>query len=312
MRAVADARKAEMDCAARNSAAEELHGFLEAQPEVDAGEYHCEEAGRHAIHEAALRGNAACLRLLLDHGVDANTIAYDSGCTALSDCACNLAGLDLSQECMHILIEAKADVNATSSHGTVPAEDCEKPLLLQLLFDHKADINGARIRDGKTLAMMASSAYEHKLPILQVLIDNKADINVRDPRRNTDALHHAILKSVGSRAAFGCATPFAVLSCNADAKNVSIDVLPEDDTPECLRGRVMRPARHSITEANVAIRIEEYKTVQAFIDEYHEIVKDTLSTNAEVDTRIGLGGNGIYLCSCLINRAAPYISPWES
>jgi hypothetical protein len=85
--------------------------------------------------------------------------------------------------------------------------------------------------------------------------------------------------------------PFDVLSCNTDSKNVIID---------------------DVTQATVDAHIDEYKQIHAFIDECHSITNHALSRDVVVDKRVGLGDNGIYLCSCLIYRAAPYISPWES
>jgi hypothetical protein len=85
---------------------------------------------------------------------------------------------------------------------------------------------------------------------------------------------------------------FAFLSCNTDAKNVRID--------------------YEVTAAKRDAHIEDYQHVQAYIDEYHGILNCVLSEHVLVDTRVGRGDYGLYLCSCLIYRAAPYISPWES
>jgi hypothetical protein len=91
-----------------------------------------------------------------------------------------------------------------------------------------------------------------------------------------------------------------VLCCNTDTKNVKIDE-KEDDYDD-----------DSVSAAEVAACIKEYKHIQAYIDEYHRVSQKTLSVEVKLDVRVGRGGKGIYLCSCLIYRAAPYISPWES
>jgi hypothetical protein len=49
-----------------------------------------------------------------------------------------------------------------------------------------------------------------------------------------------------------------------------------------------------VTEAKVAACIEEYKRVQAYIDDYHDNLNDILSTKVEVDLRFGLSEHGIY------------------
>jgi hypothetical protein len=51
---------------------------------------------------------------------------------------------------------------------------------------------------------------------------------------------------------------------------------------------------HSITTAFRDAHIEEYKHVQAFIDEYHRILSLVLSDHVPVDPRFGLGQMGIY------------------
>jgi hypothetical protein len=55
-----------------------------------------------------------------------------------------------------------------------------------------------------------------------------------------------------------------------------------------------------------------YANINLFIERWHVIAVAALSRMVEVDRRVGLGLNGLYPCSCLIYRAAPYISPWES
>jgi hypothetical protein len=49
-----------------------------------------------------------------------------------------------------------------------------------------------------------------------------------------------------------------------------------------------------VTEADVAACIEEYKHIQAYIDEYHRILNVALSEHVPVDPRFGLGEMGIY------------------
>jgi hypothetical protein len=116
------------------------------------------------------------------------------------------------------------------------------------------------------------------LSCLQLLLDNKADLNV-----GLDALYYAIRARTDIQG-----MGFSVLCCNTDAKNVEIyeeeDYVEEDhEEEEC-----------AVTAVVVAACIEEYKHVQAYIDEYHRALKKTLSDEVEVDVRMGLGMMGIY------------------
>jgi hypothetical protein len=72
------------------------------------------------------------------------------------------------------------------------------------------------------------------------------------------------------------ALPFVILSCNTDVKNIK-------------RGRKKINMR-----GKVAAYVGEYKDVHAYIDACHRVLKCTLSTRVEVDTRVGRGGKGIH------------------
>jgi hypothetical protein len=69
-----------------------------------------------------------------------------------------------------------------------------------------------------------------------------------------------------------------------------------------------------VPKAHLQSATSRYRNVQSFIDEWHGVAVAALSdvNGVRVDTRVGRGDFGLYLCSCLIYRAAPYISPWES
>jgi hypothetical protein len=76
---------------------------------------------------------------------------------------------------------------------------------------------------------------------------------------------------------------FAVLCCNTDAKNVEIDEEEDDEEDD-----------DAVTEAKVAACIEEYKHIQAFIDEYHRVLKNALFEDVPVEPRFGLAQMRIY------------------
>jgi DNA-binding protein YbaB len=258
-------------CNRRRDPIKELKVLLGEHQNVDVNLYRCEYTGYQTIHRASERGRAACVRMLLQHGADVHARDSD-GNTALT-----LAALSCYKECVKLLLEAKADVNAATNGGwtaTHSASSNSDRECLQLFIDSGADVN-SRTNNGDTPAMRA--CYSEDMSCLQLLMDNKADLNVRDDD-GEDALYNAMLGTSSTSGA-----PFAVLSCNTDAKNVKID---EEDGVE--DDEVM------VTEAIVAACIEEYTRVHAYIDEFHGVLNDTLLTNVEVDTRFGLGENGIY------------------
>jgi hypothetical protein len=255
-------------CWNREIPAEELKTLLEEHPQVKVNLYRGYR-DEQALHQASERGHAACVRMLLQHGADVH--AKDRyGKTPII----RSPMLD-SMECVQLLIEANADVNAADDDGytaTHTASGHGRLECLQLLIDNGADVN-ARTMYGNTPAIGACVGIH--LSCLQLLVDNKADLNLRG-HDNTDALYCAILRGIS----------FSVLCCNTDAKNLKIDdeeEHDEDDDDDDL-----------VTEAKVAACIEEYKCVQAYIDDYHDNLNDTLSTKVEVDLRFGLGEHGIY------------------
>jgi hypothetical protein len=257
-------------CGNREIPATELKTFLEAHPQVKVNLYRA-ESGWRALNQASWNGHAACVRILLQHGADVH--ARDRhGYTPI-----RLASFSGAKECVQLLIEANADVNAASNNGytaTHTASGHGRLGCLQLLIDNGADVN-ARSRNGVTPAMnTCSGGY---LSCLQLLVDNKADLNLRVDD-DTDALYYAIARPT---------IAFAVLCCNTDANNVNTndeeDYDDEDDDEDDM-----------VTEAKVAACIQEYKHIQAYIDDYHDTLNDTLSTKVEVDLRFGLGENGIY------------------
>jgi hypothetical protein len=119
------------------------------------------------------------------------------------------------------------------------------------------------------------SADFGQLTIAKYLLEQKADIHYRiteeGAQENKDALHYAMTKRATGQTP---GTAFAFLSCNTDARNVKIE--------------------YPVTTAMRDAHIETYKHIQAYIDEYHELLNLLLSEHVPVDPRVGLGQMGVY------------------
>jgi hypothetical protein len=215
-------------------------------------------------------GKSAELKVLLEEHpeVDVDEYKDEDGDTTLSH-AC-WSG---HTECARLLIDHKADVNARDRDGWSALGGAvfgDHLGCVELLVQNGADVN-SQTYSGLTPLMFSVN----NLTMAQCLLDHKADVHYRVSEekfeKNKDALYRAMCSSV-TDGTHGSA--FAFLSCNADAKNVDIDYL--------------------LTAAIRDTHIEQYKHVQAYIDEYHGLLNHVLSERVEVDTRVGLTQNGIY------------------
>jgi ankyrin repeat protein len=174
-------------CDNRNNPSTELRVFLESHPEVCVNQYRG-FLGKQALHIALRRGHAACVRMLLQQGADVHA-REEHGVTAMIN-ACASMNIQARVECMQLMIDAKADVNAATQNdmGSAPIHYlCNgRPQELELLLENKANVNALEC-GANTPAMLASICG--KVPCLQVLIDSKADLNWRD-EEDQDALQH--------------------------------------------------------------------------------------------------------------------------
>jgi hypothetical protein len=245
----------------------ELEALLEENPGVDVNLFRNPKNGTLALHAAAYRGHAAPTRLLIGAKADLEVKDSTQQATALW-WASHVGNL----ECLQVLIESKANVQTPDDQGFTPAfiaANVGNYKCLQLLIDAKADVN-ATPDDGSTSAM--SVCQEDRLTFLQLLVDAKADLNVKN-HGGADAVYYAMLFPDESASRVP-GMSFAVLSCNTDTKTVHIDPY--------------------VTQAVVDTHTNEYKQIQAFIDEYHTITNHALSEDVVVDTRVGRGDCGLY------------------
>jgi hypothetical protein len=228
-----------------------------------------EKGEQERIYDLACEGKLYKLCALRLEEVNVDGYRDEDGHTALYWACCY--GYT---ECAQLLIDHKADVNVKDTYGEYALHRAEGHLsCVKLLVQNGADVNCQR-DDGWTPLMR--SAFFRGLTVAQYLLEQKADVHYRISKegynnKNFDALYYAMREG-----ATDC-TPgiaFAFLSCNTDAKNVAIT--------------------YSLTAAMRDTHIEEYKHVQAFIEEYHRILNLELSEHVQVDTRVGRGDYGIY------------------
>jgi ankyrin repeat protein len=271
------------------SAMECVQLLIEAKADL----YATDLIGKSVFHYAAAVGDLKRLQLFIDDGADLNARADDGTTLFLSACESSRAD---SLDCMQFLIGAKADVSVTDVLGQSALHRAGTLECLQALIDHGLDVN-ARARHGGTPAMKPcymGLEGGKTLPCLQLLLDNKADLNIRDDE-NRDALCEAIRGACDSAdsLALNSGLVFTLLCCNTDIKNVKIDEDEDTDTDED-EDTDTDEDEEGVTMARVAAFVEEFKQTHAFVDEFHGILADTLYTRVEVDTRFGLGDNGIY------------------
>jgi hypothetical protein len=215
----------------------ELKALLEEHPGLDVDE-HKDVDGESTLYCACFKGHTECVRLLIDHKANVNAKDKD-GNPALHG-----AAYFGRMGCAKLLVQNGADVKCQDNAGTT-----------SLIY----------------------SAGQGDLDIAQYLLEQKADVHYSISKegyfKNKDALSCAMRKS-----ATDC-TPgiaFAFLSCNTDAKNV------------------VTYGYYGPTTAMRDAHMETYSHVQAYIDEYHRILNLVFSEHVPVDPRFGLGQMGIY------------------
>jgi hypothetical protein len=132
-----------------------------------------------------------------------------------------------------------------------------------VLLDHKADVNAQHDKGYTSLDKAIDNRSEETALLL---LERGADVHIKGPG-DRDALYWSLRR--GSKI-----IAYALLCCGADARRVRIN--------------------NKVSQAKVDAAISEYKDTQDFIATTQHILKKTLSTLVQVDTRVGLGQNGIY------------------
>jgi ankyrin repeat protein len=164
-------------------------------------------AADHRLPDAAMNGDLATVRLLLEQKVDVNA-AQGDGTTALHWAAYTghvemtrlllASGADLKvktrlgaltplmmaarnghTEVIRLLLDAKDEVTATNANGTTPlmlAAAAGKADAVKLLIDRGADVNARDATHGQTALMFAAAMG--RLDAVNVLMQRKADPNL--------------------------------------------------------------------------------------------------------------------------------------
>jgi hypothetical protein len=174
---------------------------------------------------------------------------------------------------MKVLIESKADVQTADDIGDTAAHTTSyygEPECLEALINANADVNVTN-SNGYTPAMRA--CQEDHLACLQLLLHAKADLSASEVYAS-DFVHLTMRFPNNQSAHRVSGMPFAVLSCDTNTKSVRF--------------------HNKVTQAMVDAHIDEYKRIQNFIDDYHDITKYALSEDVVVDTRVGRRGTGLY------------------
>ena len=133
-----------------------------------------DEKGWTPLHRAALNGNLALVKELLDAGAVANATA-EEGRTPL-----HYAALDGNPALMKELLDAGAAVNAKDAKGGVPlhyaASNNRDPAVVQALLDAGAEANA---KDNLDATPLHYASIQENMAVAQVLLNAGAAVNAK-------------------------------------------------------------------------------------------------------------------------------------
>ena len=147
-----------------------LLGLLALMPAAGAQDFELETDGDR-LAEAIDSGSVSAVRRLLDSGVSANTLVYDSP-------PLQWAIWDEKYYVVKLLIDRGADVNLPDEDGYTSlmcACDMSSKRIVDLLLDKGADINAVELTYGMSALQSACSAGDEA--IVDLLLERGADIN---------------------------------------------------------------------------------------------------------------------------------------
>ena len=163
--------------------------FIKALLEAGADPKAVSGNGWTALMTAATYGTAAMVDLLIQAGSDVN--ASDKNCGGQSVLMWAARGGRDSRRKVQSLLNAGADINATSSEGynaLMSAAMAEHLETVELLLQ-KGMKASYRNKGGETVLMVASRSGDSR--VVKVLIDAGADVNATDGKGKTALMHAA-------------------------------------------------------------------------------------------------------------------------
>lgn len=138
------------------------------------------------LFQAIQRGDNAGVRLLLKHGISANSKDAD-GTPALMT-----AALFADADCLKLLLKAGADPNLRNAEGATAlmwaVPDVAK---VKLLLAAGAEVDARSAKLQRTPLLIAAS-YPGSVPVLEILLEHGADIHAKD-RNGVHALGRAAI-----------------------------------------------------------------------------------------------------------------------
>ena len=146
------------------------------------------------IHQAAERGDVAALRRELDDGVSPNALS-GRGRTPLHYLCSRGDNPDARVDCLHVLLEAGANVNAPNVHHNTPlhlAAVRGYANVVAALLEAGADVNRGDHSNFTPLHWACMRYDLHVEPALILLIRNGAAVNARTSQGRTH-LDYAII-----------------------------------------------------------------------------------------------------------------------
>ncbi|KAL9119292.1 MAG: hypothetical protein Q9187_004154 [Circinaria calcarea] len=147
----------------------------------------CDSGGRSAIYWAARRGDAKCLKILLEHGADPG-ISTKKGHSPL-----HTAAYSGNYSCCRLLLDAHAEVDCRGLCQATPLITASQQIdamdIAKLFIDHGADIN-ARNCTGATAILQAS--FNGRFQLAEYLVEQGADLHVAENTGDT-VVHNAVM-----------------------------------------------------------------------------------------------------------------------
>ena len=274
--------------------------------ESKADVYLYDEDAVSGLEVAAGKGKLECLKVMIDAKVDVNRLPYRGSVVGL-------AGAGGHVECVQLLLEHKADVNLGDDEGLTGLMQCADGgsfECLKLAIDAKADVN-QEDEYYATALHWVSYREGRNVECVRLLIEHKADVHHKDIMNKTCLI---MAVEEGGREGFRVVLD-AVTSTDdprvqttlADALVAAVRANRDDEIliPLFQAGAIIRddderssdddePPLSDVERDRLVAARRRWKDTLGFASEFGAVANNTLSYLVNVDTRVGLGDNGLY------------------